>query len=96
MPARSTTLTAQYVRTHGVVANGVPLRADAPSVAAHLRERAGYRTALLGKTHFEPGFDPESCYEENARAARATRTGWRTWPWTGSTGSTRATTGSCG
>ena len=58
MPARSTMLTGQYVRTHGVVANGVPLPEGAPSVAAYLAERAGYRTALLGKAHFEPGFDP--------------------------------------
>ena len=47
MPARSTMLTGQYVRTHGVVANGIPLPTDAPSVAAHLSEHAGYRTALL-------------------------------------------------
>ena len=59
MPARSTMLTGQYVRTHGVVANGVPLPDDAPSVAAYLHEQAGYRTALLGKAHFEPGFDLE-------------------------------------
>ena len=57
MPARSTMLTGQYVRTHGVIANGVPLPEDAPSVAAYLHEHAGYRTALLGKAHFEPGFD---------------------------------------
>ncbi len=46
MPARSTMLTGQYVRTHGVFANGVPLPADAPSVAAVPARRAGYRTAL--------------------------------------------------
>src|SRR6516165_2460771 len=57
MPARSTILTGQYVRTHGVVANGIPLPVDAPSVAAYLAEKAGYRTALFGKAHFEPGFD---------------------------------------
>ena len=57
MPARSTMITGQYVRTHGVFANGVPLPADAPSVAAYLHEKAGYRTALLGKAHFEPAFD---------------------------------------
>ncbi|HEY8545149.1 MAG TPA: sulfatase-like hydrolase/transferase [Acidimicrobiales bacterium] len=78
MPARSTMLTGQYPRTHGVVANGIPLPTDAPSVAAHLAEAAGYRTALLGKAHFEPGFDPQRRYAENTRA----RTG-DTGPWRG-------------
>ncbi len=64
MPARSTMLTGQYVRTHGVYANGVPLPQDAPSVAAELAG-AGYRTALIGKAHFEPGFDPEGRWPEN-------------------------------
>src|SRR5689334_23503257 len=64
MPARSTMLTGQYVRTHGVYANGVALPADAPSVAAWLGEKAGYRTALLGKAHFEPNFDPQLRFEE--------------------------------
>ena len=68
MPARSTMLTGQYVRTHGVFANGVPLPQDAPSVAAHLAEQAGYRTALLGKAHFDPGFDLLRSYPENAMA----------------------------
>jgi arylsulfatase A-like enzyme len=66
MPARSTMLTGQYARTHGVVANGVPLPADAPSVAEYLRDRAGYRTALIGKAHFEPGFDFTSRWPENS------------------------------
>src|SRR5881227_1562305 len=68
MPARSTMLTGQYVRTHGVFANGVQLPHDAPSVAAHLSEHAGYRTALLGKAHFDPGFDPMFTFPENAMA----------------------------
>ena len=50
MPARSTMLTGQYVRTHGVVANGIPLPTDAPSVAGYLRDKAGYRTALPSTT----------------------------------------------
>ena len=75
MPARSTMLTGQYVRTHGVVANGIPLPTDAPSVAAHLSEQAGYRTALLGKAHFEPGFDLDGrCGETRPKEA------WRHWP----------------
>jgi arylsulfatase A-like enzyme len=68
MPARSTMLTGQYVRTHGVVANGVPLPADSPSVARHLADEAGYRTALIGKAHFDPGLDPTLAYPENAMA----------------------------
>jgi arylsulfatase A-like enzyme len=68
MPARSTMITGQYVRTHGVVANGVPLPTDAPSVARHLADEAGYRTALIGKAHFDPGLDPTLAYPENALA----------------------------
>ena len=77
MPARSTMLTGQYARTHGVIANGIPLPTDAPSVAAHLSEHAGYRTALLGKAHFEPGFDLTGRFEENARAIRGDTGPWR-------------------
>ncbi|MDE3203370.1 MAG: sulfatase-like hydrolase/transferase [Acidobacteriota bacterium] len=67
MPARATMLTGQYPRTHGVYANGVPLPSDAPSVAAYLNEH-GYRTALLGKAHFEPAFDLEGRWAENRMA----------------------------
>src|SRR4029079_2211800 len=70
MPARSTMLTGQYPHTHGVVANGVPLPVDAPSIAAYLREAAGYRTALLGKAHFEPGIDVNRQWAENYMADR--------------------------
>ncbi|HMC40267.1 MAG TPA: sulfatase-like hydrolase/transferase, partial [Acidimicrobiales bacterium] len=73
MPARSTMITGQYPRTHGVYANGVPLPADAPSVAAYLHDH-GYRTALLGKAHFEPGMDLEGRWPEN-RFAREGSTG---------------------
>src|SRR3546814_3924411 len=40
MPSRSTMLTGQHPRTHGVWMNGVALPVDAPSVAAEL-QRAG-------------------------------------------------------
>src|SRR4029450_4794220 len=68
MPARSTMLTGQYVRTHGVFANGVPLPQDAPSVAAHLAEQAGYRTALPRKAPVHPGSALLRSYPENAMA----------------------------
>ncbi len=77
MPARSTMLTGQYVRTHGVFANGVPLPEDAPSVAQYLKDKAGYRTALIGKAHFEPGFDPQAKYTENRRQRDGDFGPWR-------------------
>ncbi len=77
MPARCTMLTGQYPRTHGVVANGVALPEDAPSVAQYLHERAGYRTALVGKAHFEPAFDMQGRWEENARWRRGDTGPWR-------------------
>jgi len=77
MPARCTILTGQYARTHGVVANGVPLPEDAPSVAAYLSEQAGYKTALVGKAHFEPAFDMQGRWEENSRWIRGDTGPWR-------------------
>ena len=71
MPSRSTILTGQHPSTHGVWMNGVPLPPDAPSVAEVLRT-AGYRTALVGKSHFEPYFDPFLRFEENALAMNGT------------------------
>jgi arylsulfatase A-like enzyme len=52
-PSRSTILTGQHPGTHGVWTNGVQLPIDAPSCAAVL-QTAGYRTAQLGKLHYEP------------------------------------------
>jgi arylsulfatase A-like enzyme len=71
MPSRSTMLTGQHPSTHGVWMNGVPLPVDAPSVAAVLRD-AGYRTALVGKAHFEPFLDPFLRFPENALARSGT------------------------
>ena len=64
MPSRSTILTGQHPSTHGVWMNGVALAADAPSVASVLHD-AGYRTALIGKPHFEPFLDPFARFAEN-------------------------------
>ncbi len=64
MPSRSTMLTGQHPSTHGVWMNGVALPVDAPSVAAELRD-AGYRTALVGKPHFQPFLDPFGRFAEN-------------------------------
>ncbi len=64
MPSRSTILTGQHPSTHGVWMNGVPLPPGAPSFAELLR-RSGYRTALVGKAHFEPYLDPFLRFQEN-------------------------------
>jgi arylsulfatase A-like enzyme len=77
MPARSSMLTGQYARTHGVFANGVPLPEDAPSFAQYLKDKAGYKTALIGKAHFEPGFDPQFKFRENIRQREGDFGPWR-------------------
>ncbi len=64
MPSRSTMITGQHPSTHGVWMNGVALPLDAPSVAEELRA-GGYRTALIGKPHFEPFLDPFARFPEN-------------------------------
>lgn len=84
MPSRSTILTGQHPSTHGVWMNGVPLPVDAPSVAA-LLQRAGYRTALVGKAHFEPFLDPFGRFTENSLARTESETAEDPW-FDGSTG----------
>jgi arylsulfatase A-like enzyme len=73
MPSRSTIITGEHPSTHGVWMNGVPLPVSAPSVAQVLHD-AGYRTALIGKPHFEPFLDPFARFDEN-RFARDGLTG---------------------
>jgi arylsulfatase A-like enzyme len=71
MPSRSTMLTGQHPSTHGVWMNGVPLPETAPSVAEVLQS-AGYRTAIIGKPHFEPFLDPFARFAENGFARNDT------------------------
>ncbi len=78
MPSRSTMLTGQHPSTHGVWMNGVPLPVDAPSVAAEL-QRSGYRTALVGKAHFEPYMDAFGRFTENMLARSGDETKQNPW-----------------
>jgi arylsulfatase A-like enzyme len=71
MPSRSTMITGQHPSTHGVWMNGVPLPESAPSVAEVLQS-AGYRTAIIGKPHFEPFLDPFGRFPENGFARAGT------------------------
>jgi arylsulfatase A-like enzyme len=79
MPSRSTIVTGQYPSTHGVWMNGVPLPVDAPSVAAELHDH-GYRTALIGKAHFEPFMDPFGRFTENQIARSGLETAYHPSP----------------
>jgi arylsulfatase A-like enzyme len=63
-PARATILTGRLPRTHGAISCGRSLRDDIPSIASHLHQAAGYRTALLGKAHFDPAMDPFAEFAE--------------------------------
>jgi arylsulfatase A-like enzyme len=78
MPSRATILTGQHPSAHGVWMNGVPLPVESPSVAEEL-SRAGYRTALVGKAHFEPLLDPFGRFAENVLATDGVFT--REDPW---------------
>ncbi|MHB1486257.1 MAG: sulfatase family protein [Acidimicrobiales bacterium] len=71
MPSRATILTGQHPTSHGVWMNGVPLPVDAPSIA-ELLHGVGYRTALIGKAHFEPYFDPFARFTENRMGGTGT------------------------
>lgn len=68
MPARATIITGQHVATHGVWMNGVSLPEDTPTIAHWLNDH-GYRTALLGKAHFEPWLGDPHIFFENRMAA---------------------------
>jgi len=79
MPSRSTMVTGQHPSTHGVWMNGVPLPEEAPSIAQTLRE-AGYKTALIGKAHFEPLLDPFLRFTENRLGFKGEETEMVTLP----------------
>ena len=60
MPCRVSLITGQYPRTNGSWNNGIPLVHEAPTIADVLHDDAAYRTALIGKAHWEPFSSPDS------------------------------------
>ncbi|MEX2715473.1 MAG: sulfatase [Candidatus Sigynarchaeum springense] len=52
-PTRASIITGQYPSQHGAWSLGTKLLDDVPTIGDELR-KAGYRTALIGKAHFEP------------------------------------------
>ncbi|MEM9622487.1 MAG: sulfatase-like hydrolase/transferase [Pseudomonadota bacterium] len=73
MPARASIITGQHVASHGVWMNGVSLPEEQETVA-HWLQMHGYKTALLGKAHFEPWLGSPDEFFEN-RMARQNSTG---------------------
>ena len=55
-PARASIITGQYPSQHGAWSLGTKLPESVPTVGDSLRE-AGYRTALIGKAHFQQLLD---------------------------------------
>ena len=51
MPCHNSLITGQFPRANGSWNNGIPLVHDAETIADVLHE-AGYRTALIGKAHW--------------------------------------------
>ena len=51
MPARASLITGQYVNEHGAWGNRTEAARHGPSHVRNIRD-AGYRTAVIGKTHF--------------------------------------------
>ena len=69
MPARSTMFTGLHPRTHGVISNGYALPDDGTGITHWLKRKGGYRTALIGKAHFEPAVDLRQRFAQNRMAS---------------------------
>jgi arylsulfatase A-like enzyme len=76
MPTRTTMFTGQYPLTHGITANGMHYSTGEKGVARWLKRHAGYRTALIGKSHFEPMFDPFLQFMQNRLAPLGSNGPW--------------------
>ncbi len=76
MPSRSTMFTGLHPRTHGVVANGIALPDDGTGITHWLKRKAGYRTALIGKAHFEPAVDLRQRFTQNRMSSEGSYGPW--------------------
>jgi arylsulfatase A-like enzyme len=62
MPNRATLMTGRLPSLHGVRTNGIPLSLRAATFVELMR-RAGYRTALIGKSHIQNMVGPPPIYQ---------------------------------
>lgn len=81
-PARASLLSGQYPSRHGAWSIGVDTPDDVLSLPRLLSQQAGYRTALIGKSHFK------SCLANGSKEALPLSQDWdyfRQWtgPWFG-------------
>ncbi len=93
MPNRATLMTGRMPSVHGVRHNGIPLSLDATTFV-HLLADAGYRTALIGKSHLQnftgtpslvpkpqyPGDPPPADHAEAWMEARDASAYEQEWP----------------
>lgn len=79
MPNRSTMMTGRLPTAHGVLFNDRSLEWEANTYARMLRG-AGYRTALIGKSHLQHGMSAETVRPADAEPVRwsGRPTGWDT------------------
>lgn len=76
MPARTTMFNGQHPLTHGVTCNGINYSSGEKGIARWLKRQAGYRTALIGKSHFEPMYDLFMKYRQNRLAFEGSNGPW--------------------
>lgn len=63
IPARVSMMTGQYAHTHGKPAHIKMALRPAPPLLPEILSRHGYRTGLVGKTHWWPPADTLGCDE---------------------------------
>lgn len=86
-PTRASLLTGMYPSVHGAYTLGTKLPEDRPTIGNHLRD-LGYRTALIGKAHFQPLKSTADCESVEAYPTLRDLDFWRTFndlhaPWYG-------------
>jgi arylsulfatase A-like enzyme len=78
-PSRGSLLTGRYPSVHGLWRNGLALPGEETTIAEVLREE-GYRTALVGKAHFQPYHaDPDVFEESTSTLTRNDEEVWEFW-----------------
>lgn len=86
-PTRASVITGMYPSTHGAFTLGTKLPEHVPTIGDLLR-RAGYRSSLVGKAHFQPLRSTPDCHSLEAYPTLRNLDFWREFnrsgtPWYG-------------